>query len=346
MIGYTATFRVVNADGSDFELTEDEIPGRVKPTREKILAVQGNFCNLHDSKGRVIFTPFIMSLPKEEREDWYRILKAARSTHITLAVTYFYHSSENIYPIEGRDWRSDLHGWVELVWEAIDYGFIPDIALTQGDGDYLNDPNSDTRWFMNNGVALMTAIRAAGEDLTEWCYWRYGWEPDPPSCIDCIPKLREACGPTAVICLHLQVDYVDPSGEGNAFWMNPRIIEAKVDIFAFQCKECHPDHYDDYGQPLWENSAIQSADRMFKTGTSMPGAKGHKYFDKPSNSVKEHPGAALGPFYMGPSNPTILFYECQAYHYIRHHFGDDYVQKVSHRAKEFGFTLFGNGVPV
>jgi hypothetical protein len=287
-----------------------------------------------------------MSLSPEGREDWYRTLKEAGATHISLAVTYFYHSSENIYPIEGKDWRSDIPGWVAMVWEAIDHGFIPDCVLTQGDGDYLHDPNADTRWFMEHGVALMAEIRAAGEDLTEWCYWRYGWEPDPPSCIDCIPKLREACGPTAVICLHLQVDYIDPSGDGNAFWTDPRIIAARVEIFAFQCRECHPQQFDDYGQLLWENSAIQSADRLLRTGTPMPGAEGHRYYDKPSNSTLTHPGHALGPYYLGPNDITVVFYECPAYYYIRHRFGQDFVQEVSHRARTFGFQWFGNGVPL
>jgi hypothetical protein len=309
--------------------------------------MQGNFCNLIDSNNRVIFTPFIMSLSPEGRQDWYRVLRQAGATHISLAVTYFYHSSENIYPIEGKDWRSDLKGWVALVWEAIHHGFIPEIALTQGDGDFLHDPNADTRWFMDHGVQLMADIRAAGEDLTEWCVWRYGWEPDPPSCIECIPKLREAVGPVerACIALHLQVDYIDPSGDGNAFWMDPRIIEAKIEVFLFQCKECHPQMFDDYGQLLWRNSAIQSADRMFKTGTPMPGALGHRYYDKPSNSTKTHPGVALGPYYMGPSDPTIVFFESPAYYYIRHRFGDEFVQEVVHGAQDIGFTHFGNGVP-
>jgi len=318
---------------------------RVKPTREQIRNVQANFCNLTDMHGRVIFAPFIMSLGLEDREDWYARMRAAGATHITLAVRYFYHSSENIYPIPGKDWRSDLPGWVALVWEAIDHGFIPEIALTEGDGDFA-DPNSQTQWFMRHGVELMRQIRAAGDDLTEWCLWRYGWEPDPVSCQSCIPKLREACGPTAAIALHLQVDYVDPSGDGNAFWNDPAIIAAAVDVFLYQNKECDPPALDEYGQPLWENSAVQNADRLLPTGTPMPGARGHLYYDKPSNSTKSHPGVAQGPFYMGPSNPTVIFFEVAAYHYIRHHFGDGYVQQVAHRAQAFGFTKFGNGVPM
>jgi hypothetical protein len=286
-----------------------------------------------------------MSLPLAEREEWYQRMIAAGATHITLAVTYFYHSAENIYPIEGKDWRTDLKGWVELVWEAIDHGLIPEIALTQGDGNFLDDPDADTRWFMDHGVGLMKQIRAAGDDLTEWCLWRYGWEPDPVSCEFCIPVLREAVGPTGLIALHLQVDYVDPSGEGNAFWNDPDIIAAHVDVFLFQCKEYRNDQFDDYGQPLWENSAIQSADRMFDTGAPMPGAAGHKYFDRPSNSVKTHPGYALGPYYMGPTAPEIVFFECPAYWYTRHKVSDQEVQALTARASTFGFTYFGNGVP-
>src|SRR5207344_3635581 len=98
------------------------------------------------------------------------------------------------------------------------------------------------------------------------------------------------------------------------FWNNPRIIAANVEIFAFQCRECHPQQFDAYGQLLWRNSAIQSADRMLPTGTAMPGARGHRYYDNRSDSTLIHPGHAQGPFYMEPNDMTILFYECQAYY--------------------------------
>jgi hypothetical protein len=314
------------------------------PSREQLRHVQGNFCNLTDALGRPMFTPFIMSLPDNERHDWYARLLEAGSTHITLAVTYFYHSAEAIYPIPGRDWRDDLPGWVALVWEAIGAGLIPEIALTQGDGSY-QDPASDSRWFVDHGVQLMADIRAAGPDLTDWCVWRYGWEPDPPGVYDCVRTLRAAVGPEAVISLHLQADYLDPSGDGNAFWTNPNIIAAKIEVFLYQCWPCLPGELDPYGQPLWENSAIQSADRLLPTGAAMPGAEGHRYYDDRSQTVLQHGGHALGPFYLAGNDVTVVFFECAAYHYIREKFGPEYVQQVAHRARTFGFSWFGNGVP-
>ena len=324
----------------------DSIPARTKPTPEQIRNVRGNFCNLTDSKGRVIFMPFIMSLPSDEREEWYSLLRAAGGTHITLAVTYFYHSAENVYPIPGKDWRDDILGWVKLFWEAVDHGFIPDVALTQGDGSW-DDVNSDSMWFYYHGIQLvnkifLTSWKYNGEKINEWALWRYEWEADPPSFEYCIPVLREAVGENAQISIHMQTDYLDPSGDGNAFWRKPEIIAANINVFLYQNYPYMPGELDQYGQPLWENSAIQSADRIFPTGSPMPGAQGHLYYDSRSGTTLTHPGYALGPRYI-PDNVTTCFFECVAYWYTRHRVNDQQVKEVRERAGTFGYNLFGNG---
>jgi hypothetical protein len=57
------------------------------PTRhsaDELRQIRANFCNLHDSRGRVIFTPYITGLPDAERAEWYRRLVTAGSTHVVL----------------------------------------------------------------------------------------------------------------------------------------------------------------------------------------------------------------------------------------------------------------------
>lgn len=61
-------------------------PDLREPTPEEFWFIKDNFCNIQDSKGRLIFSPFIASLPPDEQGDWFtRLLGHGDASHITIA---------------------------------------------------------------------------------------------------------------------------------------------------------------------------------------------------------------------------------------------------------------------
>jgi hypothetical protein len=55
--------------------------------------IRASFCNLHDAKGRVIFTAFYPALPDDERRDWLDRLVADGSTHVAISAKAGYTGS-------------------------------------------------------------------------------------------------------------------------------------------------------------------------------------------------------------------------------------------------------------
>lgn len=104
-------------------------------TEAELHHVLGNFCNLLDSQGRVIFDPFYVSLPAAERREWLALHRAAGSTHFVLSPTIGYPGS----PIPGRDLYGDPAAFVALVREVLrtpsanGKGFTPILMLDSGD---------------------------------------------------------------------------------------------------------------------------------------------------------------------------------------------------------------------
>ena len=54
------------------------------PRGEDVVNIRANFCNLKDSRGRIIFGPSITGLSDDERADWYAKQRDAGSTHCVL----------------------------------------------------------------------------------------------------------------------------------------------------------------------------------------------------------------------------------------------------------------------
>lgn len=56
-----------------------------RPSDPELHHVLANFCNLTDSKGRVVFTAMTAGLPAEDRAEWLRLQVAAGSTHVAVS---------------------------------------------------------------------------------------------------------------------------------------------------------------------------------------------------------------------------------------------------------------------
>lgn len=109
--------------------------GPVAPATDADLHnVRANFCNLIDAKGRVIFTPFAISLSRAERDDWWQRQRDAGSTHTVLSPTISYPGS----PISGRDYYAEPDLFAAYVSEALNTrsangrAFTPILILDHG----------------------------------------------------------------------------------------------------------------------------------------------------------------------------------------------------------------------
>ena len=153
--------------------------------------VRANFCNLRDSRGRVVFTPFIASLPPVERAEWYRILRDAGSTHIVLAPRYRYEGST----IPGRDMRRTPAAFRAVLEEALrtpsadGKGFRP-IVMWADTPDEI-----DRDW-----PGLMGAVRDLGDRIICVPSWEPAWRA--ADIARAIVRMRGLLGPDAHLFFH------------------------------------------------------------------------------------------------------------------------------------------------
>lgn len=53
-----------------------------RASRAELLRVRGNFCNLWDSAGRIVYTPALPGAPHDVFDEWMRLQREAGSTHV------------------------------------------------------------------------------------------------------------------------------------------------------------------------------------------------------------------------------------------------------------------------
>lgn len=151
---------------------QQQLPALVRavaPRRSQaeMMHVLTNFCNMHDSQERVLFTAFYAGLPADERKEWLDLQRAAGSTHFAMSPTAGYPGS----PIPEFNLLGDPKAFVAMVREVLGTpsadgkGFTP-ILLLDG-GDYGIRERIDQYW---------TAIRRELGDDEKDCIVVPGWE--------------------------------------------------------------------------------------------------------------------------------------------------------------------------
>ncbi len=343
------------------------------PTRDQLLAVKADFCNLKDAKGRVMFTSTLAGIPPDDQDDWITRLKAAGDTHVFVSVTTGY---GNFFPtIDFADGRLDE--LMALLVRLRKENLIPVLFLSSGDPGSFN---------ADRLRRICRAIVAANlvNHMVYVCAWesvRGGWTSSQFNQANII--MRDELGPDAVIAAHLSqgraafsshapVEPDDPFGGEIECWFQkaggPRTCGPEFDMFLFQCPvamegEMHQELFDASGikQPAWEDAAIQIADRFLPRGTPMPGAAGFKHLGRPGPDgtmpVESHSGAAEGPdWFAGPpagylprppqrQRPVLVMAEVVAFAAIRDRATPEWIRHVADRSKSFGYKFFGNGQP-
>ena len=139
------------------------------PRRPAPALHHGNFCNLWDAKGRIMFDPYIAALSAEDRADWYARHRQAGSTHLVLSPSCAYNPEP--WPGANFDWLDQPERFAALVREVLatpaadGLGFMPVIILDSGDPGFRE--RMQTSW---------RPIRAAiGVDAAD-CRVVPGWE--------------------------------------------------------------------------------------------------------------------------------------------------------------------------
>lgn len=300
----------------------------LNPNRDQLINIQGNFCNLIDSEGIPIFDAFIdelilHNLPKAE--DWINVLKANHTTHINLELSGDY--NENLgwisrYPIPGHDWTKDIKGFRQIIDWVISKGLIPILKLSMDGQGY--DPNGWTygwQWGMDNLPHILTSLgdyvgKATFSTGYDGCF--PNWTADQT--IKAIKMLRTILGPDAVI----DTEFAGPGtvgychmGNGASDWSDDKL--GMLDTFSIELMTNPP-----------------NSDGVQQTAARLLGPE-----------AKNIESKNAGPYYLVNTSKRIgiWMYETVAYWAIRKQLGQDAIRQANASCAQYGFQLFGNGLP-
>lgn len=136
-----------------------------------MLNVRANFCNIYDSTGLPIFSPFLAVAPSFD--DWMRCLVAAGSTHVVLSPECAY--NDYLQPfVQPFDWRDQPDRFAALVTKVANQtgangnAITPILFMDNGGADPM--PRLNRYW-----PGLFASLRAAG--VLSSCVVVPAWEP-------------------------------------------------------------------------------------------------------------------------------------------------------------------------
>lgn len=319
--------------------------------------VQCNFCNLRDSQGRVIFSSSIAALSLAEQDDWIAKEIAAGGTHYVTSVQTSY-SGYFAPQINFYETGRMAEFGASLV-RIIKAGLIPIVFLHSGDS-YPGD---------NYFRGVCREFKAFSPDIVKYCLWCIAWEvvkggytSDEFNRANLI--MREVLGDDATIAFHLSqgraafssnpLEADDPwQGAEADCWTRVGTSQHPLcgtlaDVFLYQSIVCTPGEVNEYGDPTWWDRTLDTVERFLPAGTPMPGAQGVLATGRNGAPFKRAGVAGVdGPDWFAgqPKRPALCLFEIVAYTYIRGKVNDAQVTAVANKAKSFGFTSFGNGLP-
>lgn len=296
-------------------------PSFNKPSRDRIINVKANLCNLYDADNNPIFEPMINWLVINDRakaKDWTDRAKANRSTHYNLAIACNYRNN----PVPGLDFTNDLSTFSQIIDWIKSQGLIPIVKLAFDGQGY--DPNGFTygwQWGMDNIDRIANGL-SKHIDSVLWSTGFDGCFPDwnPDQTVQMLRRMREVLGTSAQI----DTEFAGPGtwgyihlGNGSSDWTPDKL--GILDHFSLEA-ETFPV---DTGVP-----AQQIATRLLG------------------------PNCLIGPqtpYYLAGLDKTvgINVYETVAYWFYnsREATSEDAIQVATDMAK-YGFKCFGNGIPL
>lgn len=171
-----------------------------KPSRDRIITVKANLCNLYDANDNPIFEPMINWLILNNQNkalDWISRAKAAGSTHYNIAISCNYRNN----PVPGMDFTQDLNTFSSIIDWIKSKNLIPIVKLAF-DGQGF-DPIGLTygwQWGINNIERIANGL-SKHIDSVLWSTGFDGCFPNwsPQQTIDMLRKMRIVLGPNAQI---------------------------------------------------------------------------------------------------------------------------------------------------
>ncbi len=291
-----------------------------KPSRDRIINVMANLCNLRDAQDVPIFEPFINQLiltNLSRADDWVARLKDAGSTHITTDLTGDY--NENLgwisrYPIAGGDYTNNLDSFKRILDYLLNHNLVP-IIKSGADGQGY-DPIGMTygwQWGMNNLPVIYNEL----SDYRNSCLWSTSYDGgfadwSPNQLLAFIKMMRQSLGQDACIDTEFSgsgtISYIH-LGNGAADWTPDKLGD--LDCFSLEL-QTYPEN---------EEGLIQVYERLLNPS-----------FDK---------------YYRGQvtKKQNISMYETCAYWAIRKQLSPTDARMQASRIQKLGYTSFGNGVP-
>lgn len=297
-----------------------------KPSRDSIINVKANLCNLRDADDIPIFEPFISSLivngNKSKYNDWLIRAKQSGATHFHAFISGAYPEDlgwTNLYPIPSIDLMNRLSDFNIVLNTIKSYGLIPIIKLAF-DGQ-VYDPFGQTYGWLYGIQNLQRIADSLHENISD-CLWSTGFDGcfpnwNPIQIIQMLSLMRSLLGDNC------QID-TEFGGPGSVGY-------------------CHLGN----GADDWTKDKLGMLDHFsIEVMTYPPNEEG----------VNETATRLLGPACkIGPTIPYYLeglekkiaidFYETCAYQAIRKQIIPSDAVTVANFGKSYGFTCFGNGLP-
>jgi hypothetical protein len=216
-------------------------PSFNKPSRERIINVKANLCNLYDAYDHPIFEPMINWLVLNDQiaaDDWLTRAIAAKSTHYNLAISCNYRNN----PVPGMDLTQDLGTFSVIIDYIKSKGLIPIVKLAF-DGQGF-DPNGLTygwQWGMDNIERIANGLSKHINSVL-WSTGFDGCFPDwtPGQTIAMLRKMRAVLGNSAQI----DTEFAGPAsmswgyihmGNGAADWAPDKL--GILDHFSLEAQQ-------------------------------------------------------------------------------------------------------------
>src|SRR5580765_7248122 len=175
-------------------------PSFNKPSRDRIINVKANLCNLYDAYDNPIFEPMINWLVLNDRnhaDDWITRALQAKSTHYNVAIACNYRNN----PIPGMDLTQDLGTFSIIIDYIKSKGLIPIVKLAfDGQGFDHNGLTYGWQWGMDNIERIANGLSKHISSVL-WSTGFDGCFPDwtPGQTIAMLRKMRAVLGASAQI---------------------------------------------------------------------------------------------------------------------------------------------------
>lgn len=321
--GNNQTIRVANGPDAPNDILLPALSFN-KPSRDRIINVMANLCNINDATGLTIFEPFINQLiltDKNRADDWIARLKDSGSTHITTDITGDYDEIlpylGTRYPIPGGDYTRNINDFRRILDYLLGMSLIP-IVKSGCDGHSYQSGGMTYGWSW--GMDNMPYIYNQLKDYHDQCLWSTGYDgcfPDwtPDELLAFLRMMRVSLGDN-----NIDTEFGSGPGEsisychlgnGAADWTDDKLGD--LDSFSLELQTFAQSEQEITGQ-------IEGMTEVFQR---------------------------IGPggIYLHNTKTQIQMYETLAYWEIRKFADFQQAKQVAQRAFNVGYRTFGNGLP-